>query len=50
MKTLGAQPLATGLTITPIQFYHHFINSLPAEYDMIITLSPLPIAFVNALP
>ena len=35
MKTLRTRLSAAGLTLSPIQFYQHFLNSLPAEYDWV---------------
>ena len=43
MKTLHSRLAAAGLTITPMQFYHHFINSLPADHDMVVAVhNPIP--------
>lgn len=38
MKTLRNRLAAVGLTISAIQFYQHFTNSLPAEYDMAVAI------------
>jgi hypothetical protein len=35
MKELRTRLSGAGLAITDMQFYNHFVNSLPAEYDMI---------------
>jgi len=37
-KALCTWLAAAGLTITPQQFYQYSINSLPAEYDMVIAV------------
>jgi len=43
MKALRTRLAAAGLTITAPQFYQHFINSLPAEYDMVVAIhDPTP--------
>jgi hypothetical protein len=43
MKALRTRLAAAGLTITPMQFYHHFTNSLPDGYDLIIAVhDPTP--------
>src|SRR6266404_3690103 len=36
MKTLCTCLASAGLAITPMQCFNHFINTLPAEYDMVI--------------
>lgn len=43
MKTLHTHLTAAGLTISPIEFYQHFINSLPADFDMVVAIhGPIP--------
>jgi hypothetical protein len=43
MKTLRTRLAGAGLDITAMQFYQHFVNPLPAEYDMIIAIhDPIP--------
>ena len=43
MKALCTHLAAASLTITALQFYQHFINSLPAEYDMVVAVhNPVP--------
>jgi hypothetical protein len=42
MKSLRTRLAAAGLTITAPQFYQHFINSLPVEYDMVAIHDPTP--------
>jgi hypothetical protein len=43
MKTLRTRLSAAGLPITAIQFYQNFVNSLPAEYDMVVAIhDPIP--------
>ena len=34
-STLCTRLSAAGLTLSPIQFYQHFLNSLPTEYDWV---------------
>lgn len=38
MKALRTRLAAAGLNITAQQFYQYFINSLPAEYDLVIAV------------
>ena len=46
MKTLRTRLAGAGLSITSIQFYQHFINSLPAEYDMVVAIhDPIPLNY-----
>ena len=43
MKTLWTRLSAAGLTISEIQFYQHFVNSLPPEFDTVIAIhDPVP--------
>src|SRR5260370_33563178 len=43
MKTLRTRLSAAGLTVSPIQFYQHFVNSLPADYDVVVAIhDPIP--------
>ena len=43
IKALRMHLAAASLTITALQFYQHFINSLPAEYNMVVTdHNPVP--------
>ena len=43
IKALCMCLAAAGLTITALQFYQHFINSLPAEYNMVVAVhNPIP--------
>ena len=46
MKTLCTCLASAGLAITPMQFYNHFINSLPAKYNMVVTIhDPIPLNY-----
>jgi len=43
MKTLRTRLTAAGLAISAIQFYQHFVNSLPADYDIVVAVhDPIP--------
>ena len=50
MKTLRTRLSDAGLAISNLQFYNYFVNSLPAEYDMIIAVhNPAPDYSVDTL-
>jgi hypothetical protein len=50
MKALRTRLAGAGLAITNLQFYNHFVNSLPADYDMIIAIhDPAPLYSVDTL-
>jgi len=38
MKTLRTRLTAAGFAISAIQFYQHFVNSLPADYNMVMAV------------
>jgi hypothetical protein len=38
MKALCIHLAGAGLTSSATQFYNHFVNSLPVEYDMVIAI------------
>ena len=43
MKALRTRLAGARLTISPIQFYNHFVNSLPADYDIVVAIhDPIP--------
>ena len=46
MKTLRTRLTAAGLAISAIQFYQHFVNSLPADYDIVVAVhDPIPLNY-----
>jgi len=50
MKTLRTRLSDAGLTISNMQFYNYFINSLPSEYDMVVAVhNPAPAYSVDTL-
>ena len=50
MKALRTRLAGTGLTITDLQFNNHFVNSLPADYDMVVAVhNPSPLYSVDTL-
>ena len=48
MKALFTHLKAVGLTISPIQFYQHLVNSLPADYDNIMVIHD-PISSIDSI-
>ena len=43
MKARRTRLAASGLTISAVQLYQHFTNSLPADYDMVVAVhDPIP--------
>ena len=38
MRTLRTRLADAGLTISNLQYYNYFVNSLPAEYDMVVVI------------
>ena len=50
MKTLHTRLSDAGLSISNLQFYNYFVNSLPAEFDVIVAVhNPAPDYSVDAL-
>jgi hypothetical protein len=50
MKELRTHLSGAGLAISDLQFYNHFVNSLPADYDMIVAVhDPSPHYSVDTL-
>jgi hypothetical protein len=50
MKELRTRLSAAGFAITDLQFYNHFVNSLPADFDMIVAVhDPSPHYSVDTL-
>ena len=50
MKVLRTRLAGAGLSITDLQFYVHFVNLLPANYDIIIAVyDPSPIYSIDTL-
>jgi len=51
MNALRTRLAGTGLIISPVQFYNHFTNLLPAEYDTVVAMhDPIPSNYsINAL-
>ena len=42
MKALCTRLAGAGLATTDLQFYNHFVNSFPADYDMVIAVHAPP--------
>ena len=50
MKGLRTRLAGAGLAVTDLQLYSHFVNSLLAEYDMIVAVhDPAPLYSVDTL-
>ena len=50
MKTLRTRLADAGLGISNLQFYNYFVNSLPAEFDMVVAVhNPAPDYSVDTL-